>query len=159
MNEQPYELRVRDVMTKPVVIVSPEDSLHSCIARMSENRVYALPVVDRHEKCRGIISSSDILQVTRDLDDDLHEMQKADAATGKWMLAQIREEVGNRKVSDIMNEDVATVHKDTRIAKAARDMLRNGVHRLPVIDAHNRVVGIVSTSDILAAFVDGESEE
>jgi CBS domain-containing membrane protein len=155
MKKEPYRLTVRHVMSKDVVSVEPDDTLHTCIQRMVDNRVYALPVLRITGECVGIISSSDILQVTRDLDDDLIEMEKADLATGRWLLARLRSEVGSQLVSEIMNEDVATVHADTQLAKAAREMLRNGVHRLPVIDAHEHVIGIVSTSDILAAFVDG----
>lgn len=159
MSKEPYQLTVRTVMSREVVSVEPSDSLHTCIQRMVDNRVYALPVLGPHGECVGIISSSDLLQVTRDLDDDLIELEQADWATGRWLLAQLRNEVGSQKVESVMNEDVAIVHADTPLAKAAREMLRNGVHRLPVIDAHERVIGIVSTSDILSAFVDGAPAE
>lgn len=159
MKSEPYRLTVRHVMSKDVVSVEPNDSLHTCIQRMVDNRVYALPVLSGRGECVGIVSSSDLLQVTRDLDDDLIELEHADWATGRWLLAQLRNEVGSQKVEAIMNEDVAVVHADTTLARAAREMLRNAVHRLPVIDSHERVIGIVSTSDILSAFVDGEPAE
>ena len=54
-----------------------------------------------------------------------------------------------------MSESVTTVGLETRIGKAARAMLRNRVHHLPVIDHDDRLIGIVSTMDILGEFADG----
>jgi predicted transcriptional regulator len=79
--------------------------------------------------------------------------------TGRWLLERLMEGMGHTKVAEVMSEDVATVNVETRLPKAAREMLRNGVHRLPVIDIKDRVVGIISTTDILSAFVDGDPHD
>jgi CBS domain-containing protein len=146
-------------MSKDVVSVMADDTLHECIQRMVSNRVASLPVLGAHNECIGIISSSDVMEITQEIDEDLADLDSADLVTSRWLLDRLAKETGHTKVSEVMSEDVFTVRADTRLAKAAREMLRNGVHRLPVVDSKDRVVGIVSTTDILAAFVDGDPQQ
>ena len=49
------ELRVKDVMSKHVVAISPADTLHEALELIVENRVSALPVVDGRERCVGML--------------------------------------------------------------------------------------------------------
>jgi predicted transcriptional regulator len=159
MCSNPYKMTVGDVMSKEVVSVMPDDTVHDCIQRMVENRVYSLPVLGSQDECIGFISSSDLMEVTQELDEDLADLENADVITGRWLLERLMEGMGHTKVAEVMSEDVATVNVETRLPKAAREMLRNGVHRLPVIDIKDRVVGIISTTDILSAFVDGDPHD
>jgi CBS domain-containing protein len=145
-------------MIKDVVSVMPDDTLHECIQRMVTNRVSSLPVVGLHDECLGIISSSDLMEITQEIDEDLADLEGADLVTGRWLLERLMAGTGHTKVSEVMSEDVFTVRTDTRLARAAREMLRNAIHRLPVVDVKDHVVGIVSTTDILSAFVDGDPE-
>lgn len=157
MSTDPYKMVVRDVMSRDVVSVVADDTVHECIRRMVENRVSSLPVLGPHQECIGIVSTSDLMQVTQEIDEDLADLDAADLLTGRWLLERLMDGVGHRSVVDLMSEDVATVTTETRLSRAAREMLRNGVHRLPVVDIKDRVVGIVSTTDILSAFVDGDT--
>ena len=159
MKDSAYKLTVQDVMSKDVVTVSPDESLRECIQRMIDNRVASLPVLGRHNECIGIISSSDVLEIAQEIDEDLSDLEGADLMASRWLVARLSSETGNRRVAEVMSQDVLTVLADTRLSKAAREMLRNGVHRLPVVDSKDRVVGIVSTTDILAAFVDADPEQ
>jgi CBS domain-containing protein len=145
-------------MVKDVVSVMPDDTLHDCIQRMIENRVSSLPVVGMHDECLGIISKTDLMEITQELDEDLADLERADLVTGRWLLERLMTGTGHTKVSEVMSEDVFTVTADMRLARAGREMLRNGVHRMPVVDIKDRIVGIVSTTDILSAFVDGDPE-
>jgi CBS domain-containing protein len=156
MTNNPYKMTVRDVMVKDLVSILPDDTVHDCIQRMVENRVPSLPVLGPHNECLGIVSTSDLIEVTRDIDDDLVNLERSDLMTGRWLLQRLMDGIGYSKVQEIMSVDVATVSADTPLARAAREMLRNNVHRLPVVDVKERVIGIVSTTDILSAFVDGD---
>jgi len=149
---------VRDVMNPRVITVQSSDTLRCCIERMAANQVHAVPVVGMFGECRGILSTSDVFRVTRGIEQDVVEMQRLDPATGRWMLAHLGDEVANQTVADVMTPDAAIVHEDTPIVAAAQTMLRHQVHRLPVVDRQSRVVGIVSTTDLLAAFVEGVTE-
>ena len=54
-----------------------------------------------------------------------------------------------------MSPDPVAIAIDSTIRHAAQLMLRNRVHRLVVLDDQKRVVGVVSTMDLLAAFTEG----
>lgn len=56
-------------------------------------------------------------------------------------------------VSEAMTREVVTVHPQTRLEEAARLLLRHKIAALPVVD-DEAVVGIITTTDILAAFID-----
>jgi CBS domain-containing protein len=50
---------------------------------------------------------------------------------------------------DIMTAKVVTVGPDTPVKQIARTLLENGVSAVPVVDANQRVVGIVSEGDLM----------
>ena len=51
---------VRDIMTSPVITVTPRDNVEECMRTMTENRICHLPVVDR-EQVVGVISIGDLV--------------------------------------------------------------------------------------------------
>ena len=55
------------------------------------------------------------------------------------------------KVADIMRTDVKTVDLDATVADAIATLADVHVSALPVTDAHGKVVGVLSTTDILCA--------
>lgn len=57
------KLEVRDIMTKDVKTVHPDDTIKTAATLMYENRIGALPVVDSDKKLAGIITESDIFRV------------------------------------------------------------------------------------------------
>lgn len=54
------DTRVGDVMSSPVVTVTPMMSIADCCATMEENQIRRVPVVDDAGKCCGIVSQADI---------------------------------------------------------------------------------------------------
>jgi CBS domain-containing protein len=54
------QTQVQEIMTSPVVTVTPQHSVEECMRTMTENRVRHLPVVDR-DKVVGIISIGDLV--------------------------------------------------------------------------------------------------
>lgn len=150
-----YARRVKDVMSREVVTINIGDTIHEALTLMGENRVSALPVVDSQNHCVGILSTSDLVDMTRDVDDDIYNLDLLDPSSQRFMLDKLAHSMGNETVQSFMSEAVTTVDVDTPIGKAAREMLRNQVHHLPVVDTDERLLGIVSTMDILAEFADG----
>lgn len=155
MTKSVYEKRVKDVMSRDVVTIDAKDSAHEALQLLSENRVAALPVVDRNGRCIGIISTSDFVDVTRDLEAGLDELERSDELMFGQLIAKIGENVGHQSVMDLMSENVVSTGPDAMLSEAASQMLRERIHRLPVVDNNHHLVGIVSTTDILTAFVEG----
>lgn len=52
------------------------------------------------------------------------------------------------KVSEIMTKDVITVRPDTTVSEIARLLTTHRIHAVPVVDEEQRVIGIVSESDL-----------
>jgi len=145
---------VKDVFSTDVVTVMANDSVRDALTLMVENRVSALPVTSSKGVCVGILSATDLIALTRELNDDLAEMQVGEM-NYQWLLDQFAaQDFGRRRVKELMTEVVETVRQETSLLEAGRLMLRHGVHRLPVVDDDERLLGIVSMTDLLAAFVD-----
>jgi len=150
-----YKRRVKDVMSKEVVYVHHMDNVHEALVLMSENRVSALPVIDRHSRCVGMLSTSDLVDITREMDDDLEDLDEADTIGREWLLEKIKDGMGHQQVNEVMTRDVASVGPESLLTQAAHEMRRHRVHRLPVIDEHGKLLGILSTMDVIDAFVEG----
>lgn len=141
---------VRRWMTHPVHAVKPLDSIQHARELMERHRVNQLPVmVDG--RLVGIITDRDLRDAFPSvLDAPLFGTRKPKASG-----------TDPRKVTVevVMSPNVATIGPDDSVAEAARMMRRQRIGALPVVE-HDRVVGILTRSNILDAFVDlVETEE
>lgn len=53
------------------------------------------------------------------------------------------------EVHEVMSRDLVVAHTDWPLMRAVETMERRGVHRLPVVDAFGRLVGILTRDDVL----------
>ena len=116
------ETRVADLMSTPLLTVSPDATVVEAAATMREREVSALVVTTAPP---SIITSTDVLDAV---------------AEGR--------EVADLRVSDVMTESVETVPPDLRLEEAAAMMTNFGISHLPVVDED--FVGMVSSTDITA---------
>ncbi len=149
-----YSRKVKDLMSREVVTISAGDTIHEALTLMGENRVSALPVVDRHDHCVGILSTSDLVDMTRDVDDDIYNLDLVDPTSQRFLLDRLAHSMGSETVQSFMSESVTTIDVESSIGKATREMLRNRIHHLPVVDSKDKLIGIISTMDILGEFAD-----
>ncbi|MBX3148412.1 MAG: CBS domain-containing protein [Gemmatimonadales bacterium] len=67
-----------------------------------------------------------------------------------------------RTVRDVMTSDVISIHPDQTVTELIGQLADTHVSGLPVIDSRRRLLGVVSTTDLLSAFAeagDGEARE
>lgn len=154
MSDDVYAKRVRDVMVRDVVTIDAKDTVHDALQLMAEDKVAALPVVDRQGRCIGILSTSDLVEMTRDVDAGLTQLEETDETYWGAYIEKLGDNIGHQRVLEVMSESVVSTSPDSRLADAAGHMLRERVHRLPVVDKKDRLLGIVSMTDIMRVFVE-----
>ena len=144
---------LKEIVSTDVVSINPHDTLREALAVMVENRVSALPVVDSRLRCLGVISVTDLLGITKDLSDELNALSSSGGLDHEALVQKLEHaDLLTEQVQDLMSTDVISVRVDSNLQYAARQMVRNHVHRLVVLDEHQQLVGVVSTMDLLAAY-------
>jgi len=131
--------RVREAMTAHVLTFEPGTRASDAALRLSTEGVAGAPVVDRG-RVVGVISLSDVL--TR-------EGHLAPQTSGPFLRGE--RHLANLTVADVMTREVVTVRDGEPLIRAVELMDAEGVNRLPVLDEHERVVGILARDDVLAA--------
>ena len=154
MSSQLYKRLARDVMSRTLVTVNARDAVHDALELMIENKVSALPVLDHDGRCVGILSTRDFVDVAYELDESLSALEHESELWWGTFVRNLSQHVGQRSVMELMTEDVVSVGPETLLVQAASKMLQERVHRLPVVDSQGRLLGIISMSDVLRAFVE-----
>lgn len=63
----PSEIRVREIMTAPVITAHPDWTLKECSIRMQANNIHHLPVADETGELIGMISATDIFRAAEEI--------------------------------------------------------------------------------------------
>ncbi len=72
-NKNPKELKVKDIMSSPVVTVKQNVSIKDCAALMKENHIHHLPVENDDGQIVGMISASDFLVIAEAMGNNFEE--------------------------------------------------------------------------------------
>jgi acetoin utilization protein AcuB len=113
----------------PVTIRSDAD-YKTALKLMEEHRLHHVPVLDPGRKLVGIVAERDLL------------------------LAATRHLQSAVEVAEVMHRNVTTATLDMPIAEAATLMVDNRIGGLPVVDADEHVIGVITESDVFRAFVE-----
>lgn len=124
------DVRCADIMSRDVVAVRPGQLAADAAALMTRHHIKALPVVDRQRRLLGIVTQSDFFRAYR-----------------------VNSRRVNGAVRDLMTRTVVTARSDQPIVDLAQAFSDGGLHHVPVLDAHKRVVGLVTQSDLVAALL------
>lgn len=131
---------VKDWMSTDVITVNPKTTLPEAHQIMTNEEIRRLPVIDDEGQLVGIITLGDIRGA---------EPSPA-TSLSIWEMNYL---LSTLKIEKIMSKNPVTIEAEAAIGEAARKMLENRVSGLPVIDDHNRVVGIITESDIFSMVV------
>ncbi|WP_404359732.1 CBS domain-containing protein [Methylotuvimicrobium sp. KM1] len=144
-------MRVEDLMTSQVFTVEQHDMIDRVFFLLHYEKVRHLPVIEKG-KVIGIVSDRDLYKALGPKSNS----NSVETVEGKTVL-----QVVPQKVQHIMRRGVLTVNPDSYASEAASIMAENKVGALPVVDKNNKLVGIVSATDILRVFakIEKASEE
>ena len=129
---------VRELMTRPVVTVTPETPVKEALRRLAGHDVTAMPVVDDAGALVGVVSEADLIGDLVLPDQRAHELP-VHVGTGGWP----------RRVADVMSHVPLSVRADADLAVAVELMTGSAVKSLPVLEG-GHVVGVVSRRDVVA---------
>ena len=124
------ELRCGDIMSRPPVAVSRDETIADAWALMRQRRIKALPVVDKSAHLIGIVTLADFV---RHMD-----------SNGQPERVVLR-------VKEIMSRRVRVASADLQVIELLPLFSEGGHHHLPIVDADRRLVGIVTQSDLVRA--------
>lgn len=144
-------MKARDVMTTNVITVEPNTDVRDIARRLVENRISAVPVVDRDGRIVGIVSEGDL-------------MRRAESETERqpswWLSLLLLPEqkainyvkTHGRRAGDVMTRRVISVGDDASLEHIAEILERHRIKRVPVVHG-DKLVGIVSRSNLLHGLV------
>lgn len=132
-------MRVRDYMTSDVITANLRDGLHQTLTRMRERRIRHMPVLDDHGHLAGLVSERDLRRP--DFVDPEPNQVRPFVLDNSLTLA------------DAMSANVTTVNPDDDIATTLGVFIERHYGAMPVVQG-GKVVGILSTIDVLRAFRD-----
>lgn len=142
-------MQVKDIMTRNVISVGPDESIMKAARLMLQNRISGLPVIDLNGELMGIVTEGDFLR-RGELGTQRRRPKWLEFIVGPGRLAEEYVHTAGRKVDEIMTTDPVTASEDDSLEKVVEVMERRHVKRLPVTRA-GRVVGIISRSNLMHA--------
>ena len=110
-------------MTAPAWVIGPESTLEEAARLMARERLHHLPVVEA-DRLIGILSASDL--IGRDAPD-----------------------AGGKRIGDVMQREPVVLSRSSTLQDAAALLAGGGYHSLPVVDHSGKVVGVVTSTDLI----------
>ena len=130
---------IQNWMSRPVVTIGPTTSMQGATDMMAAHRIHALPVV-RGDQLVGILTDGDLKKASASdaTSLDIHEL--------RYLLEKI-------KVSSLMTPRPKSIRSNRTLAEAADLFLLERLSALPILDHRERLVGILTPSDVARAFL------
>lgn len=145
-----------DVMNPRVLTVRDDITVEELADFLVENEISGAPVEDATGKLVGVVSVTDIVAVVSEGKRDRD--RKGSGFYQSWerdpnLPGEIDVEDGDIHVREIMTPTVYAVPEEMPVPEVAERMIESHIHRL-LVTRGEKVVGILSTSDLLGLLVD-----
>ena len=118
-------LVARDIMTTHVICIHKDTPVYEAIDLMVTNSITGIPIIEDDSTLAGILSEQDVLRLF-----DTYESEK------------------NKTVNDFMTQPAIHFEQEESVFDICSCMIQNSIRRVP-ITSDNKVVGVISRSDIL----------
>lgn len=126
------QLAVSHIMKSAVQTIRKEATVVAAWQRIMQNEIHYLIVVDPEQKPIGVLSDRDILIYGRTSTDS---------------------------ISSIYSKKIVAATPDTLVRNVAQTFVEYSITCMPVVDDNDRVIGIVTRSDLLQLLVSGPNLE
>jgi CBS domain-containing protein len=149
MEQENRQMRAHQIMTRPVVTITPDATILEAANTMLRGHVSGLPVVDAAGKVVGIVSEGDFIRRSQ-IGTQRKRSRWLRFLLGAGADATDYVQEHGRKVSDVMTSEPLTIAEDATLEEIVTSMETNGIKRLPVMRG-DKLVGIVSRANLLQA--------
>ncbi len=148
-------MKVCDLMTKNVVTVRPTDTVNQVADLLFAKHFTGVPVADEQGRLLGMIAERDFIASDSKLylPTYIKLLQEMDYIKGdnKKLPLAVKKIIG-ATAGDIMNTEVVTTTESTELQKLALLFATKRVNPIPVVNKDNKLVGIISRSDLIKLF-------
>lgn len=146
LNPLPADRLVADAMTREVIAISEDATIHDAWLRMLDKRVKAMPVTDSQGCVVGILTDEDLLE-RAGIHQRLSIAIRLDKADVDQDLYTLRE--STQSVREVMTQPAVTILETDTLGAATTRMVKAGLKRLPVVNEQGVLVGMLSRLDVL----------
>ena len=153
LRKRRWARRVSDVMTTTVVTVDRITPYQEIDRLLTRHRISGVPVLKMGREVVGVVSETDLLAAE---DERRRQARMADSIGRRWHLR--KQPHVQLTAGSLMTSPAITIGPDATIPGAARLMNTDHISRLPVVDEHGKLVGIVSRRDLLSVFLRSDAE-
>ncbi|MDR4507330.1 MAG: CBS domain-containing protein [Candidatus Brocadiaceae bacterium] len=129
---------VKDMMKTQLVTLNVDSKLGFAEDIMYLGRIRHIPVIDG-ENIVGLLTQRDLY--------------KASLTSIVTSWEENKEFLDSVKIAEVMTKNVSTITPDLKIEEAARIMIDKKIGCLPVVKEKNRLVGLITETDVLQYFV------
>lgn len=120
-------MQVNEIMSRNVVTIGPNVTLHDAAKKMMEHDTKFLIVTDK-EHLMGIVTEWDFVK----------------------KIATSEKNILDIKLGTIITKKVIVIPPETEVSDAAQIMSQNNIKRLPIVEK-NVLIGVVTAMEIMAA--------
>ncbi len=148
-------LKARDVMTSKVITVGVDTNIRDIAAILVENRISAVPVIDKSGYLAGLISEGDLIRRFEIETDQKPETGLLGFFSEPRQVARDYVKSHAVKAADLMVTDVVCATREMPLTEIAKLFAKRNIKRVPVLDG-KILVGIVSRADLVQALANFE---
>jgi len=131
---------VSRVMTEAVVVIDAERPVSEVLDCFFQYPIHHLPVV-RQGRLAGMVSSADVMKLE-------YFVPKSTVDRARFLDERLT-------IEQLMHAPVVSLQPHASIGEAAERMIEAGVHAVPIVDAAEHVIGILTTSDVIHSLLHG----
>ena len=142
-------MRAHQIMTHEVITVTPDTTVNDAAARMLDNHISGLPVVDDTGKLVGIVSDGDFMRRS-EIGTQRKRARWLQFLVGPGKEATEFVRASGRRVGDVMTPDPITASEDTTLDSLVETMEKHNIKRVPIVQ-FGRITGIVTRTNLLRA--------
>ena len=146
-------MRVRDIMTKNVVVVSPDTPVYKVAEELYKNGFTGVPVVEGNQVI-GIITEADlVMQNTKiPLPTYIGLLDSFLFLENPQKIEEKMHKILGTKAREVMTENVITINPEAKIEDLAALITEKHINPVPVVK-NNKLVGIVSRADLVKLLI------